>query len=552
MTLFSRILFLLACFSVPLIYGNALGAAWETQDSAAGITIVPEVLIPGQIATVYYTHETRKSEDVYLHFGFNGWNMPVAGTGAGSETINGNLNYFSRRKMQFDSVKGQFFLTIDIQQSSRALHLAFCWNRCAGSDWDNNNGKDYSRPVQFPYIGPILTWNQNVKPDDGIVVAFEHSEAGAGWINYWPENKFAQMKHQTSTGPMHRFELGGLQAATRYSYQVGVGNAFQSKVYSFKTLPAAATLDALSFLVFGDAQDNGESGRFAAVAAAMASGHPDADFVISTGDMPWNDKPGDWWSFFDKGKELFAAKVLMPALGNHDTPGTGSNSNHESFNYYFSHPGIPANLNYYRFDVGPAAFFAMNSERPRELQPDGSQYLWLRQQMNHHRLAQGQTVGPLWSFAYWHIPPFNAGNRHWREQFTFRPVSKTFTNNLDWHFGGHEHLYQRMKPIDFRGSAPACMSEYGTAPGQGVGYLVVPSGGAFPESQLVSRQQSSEARAVLAFPDVAPTRDRVAGFAGFTRVEVTGPSISLRTFGLDAGGQSMLIDSLQYTKPAAL
>lgn len=552
MSLHACQIFLSMVLSVLLLNGTA---ASEPKSEDFGnppvLTVVPDVLVPGRTATVFYKSDARNGQDVYLHFGFNGWNLPTSGAGSGSETIDGNLDYFVRKKMKFDAVTGQFQLLIDVPQIARALHLAFCWNVCGSGDWDNSNNKDYSRAVIFPYIGPILTWNQNTRPENGVVISFEHPVAGDGWISYWPENRADQAVRRTSSGIMKRFELTDLRPGTRYSYQVGVTPGYRSKIYSFKTLPPAAGLTAVSFLVFGDAQDNGESGQFTAVAAAMATGQQSADFIVSTGDMPWNDKPGDWWTFFDKGKDLFASKVLMPSLGNHDTPGTGSSSNHESFNYYFSHPGHQAKLSYYRFDVGPAAFFAMNSERPAELQQTGSQYLWLSRQLNARQAQQDTTLDPLWSFAYWHIPPFNAGIRHWREQFSFRPAAKLFNQSLDWHFGGHEHLFQRTKPIDFTGTAPVSKSEYGTEPGQGVGYLVVPSGGAVPEGRLVSRQLNSEARTLLMYPDVAPTVDQVPGFAGFIRVDVSGPSISLSTFGVDARGQLELIDSVQYTKPAA-
>ncbi len=510
------------------------------------VSVEPAVLVPGASATITYRNSAVKNQDVYIHYGFNGWNMQLSGPGAGQEIDLGNANYFKRIRMQRTSVVGEFRSVIVVPNDARALHFVFCWQKCVPGQWDNAAGKDYNRPLTFPYIGPLLTWNDHTKPDTGLVISFEHSQAGEGWITFWKDQ--APSKSLTSSGPgsMRRFELDGLEPDTTYNYQVGMGSEFSSQVYSFKTLPAEDSLNKLSFLVFGDAQDNGETGRFSSVAQRMFAEHADAQFILSTGDLPWNDKPGDWWSFFDKAKDLFAHKVVMPAIGNHDTPGNGSNANHDSFQHYFNHPGIKAGTAHYRFDVGPATFFAMNSERPIELREQGVQYNWLKQHLNTSD-NRPYPAEQRWKFAYWHISPFNAGNRHWRGQNVYRAPTRMFDQEIDWHFGGHEHLYQRMKPIQMGSSQPVTVGEYGTDRDQGTGYIVVPSGGAFPESQLAPVTRSWELRALLAFPVVPSSVNTVPAFAGFSRVTIDGSQIQLRTFSV-VDTVSQVVDEVTYTK----
>lgn len=186
----------------------------------------------------------------------------------------------------------------------------------------------------------------------------------------------------------------------------------------------------------------------------------------------------------------------------------------------------------------------MNSERPIELREDGIQYKWLRQ---HLAGPDDRPEESRWRFAYWHIAPFNAGNRHWRGQYVYRAPTRMFDQEIDWHFGGHEHLYQRMKPIQMGTSQPISVPEYGTRSDQGTGYLIVPAGGAFPESQLAPVSRSWELRALLAYPNVPASVNTVPAFSGFSKVTIDGSQISLKTFSV-VGSISQVIDEVSYSK----
>lgn len=515
--------------------------------------VAPEVLVPGGKAVITYENSDFTGHDVFLHYGFNGWNQPVASAGAGQEVSNGNLNYFAREKMTFDPEQQRYRIEVALPGDARALHFVFCRDRCGSGSWDNNQGKDYARGVSFPYIGPILTWNDKTPPTSGLVISFENPTDGGqrGWLRFWQNDGAVETLEQMPTGSMYRFVLQALRPGTQYSYQVGVG-LHQSAVYTFRTLAQQAVgTESLRFLVFGDAQDNGESGRFSAVASAMAQ-QTDADFAISTGDLPWNDDPGDWWTFFDKARNLFAHKVVMPALGNHDTPGSSSNTNHTSFNYYFAHPGLVNGVSHYRFDVGGARFYALNSERAGDFSKDGVQYRWMNAELTQRR-AQLATGRSGWTFAYWHKPPFNVGSRHVGEQYAYRLMAALFAGIVDWQFSGHEHLYQRMKPLslaaDGRGD-PLIRSWYGTSPdrNEGVGYLVVPSGGVVPESSLVPFQQNQGLRSLIAYPLVSSSTNRAPTFSGFARIDLDANHMELKTYSVDDAQRAQLIDTVSYEK----
>ena len=465
--------------------------------------------------------------------------------------------------MRFDSATRRFKIEIAIPAHARALHMAFCWDRCQAGSWDNNDGHDYAWPIIFPYIGPVLTWNDKTTPQNGVVVSFETGHSAPAWIKYGRRGG-PSIRLDSPKSVKHRFELTGLTPDTNYSYEVGSANAFKSSTYKFKTAKSPANIKNVSFIVFGDAQDNGEDGVFSKLADALVAEQSDVDFILSTGDLPWNDNPGDWWTFFDKARALFAGHVVMPAIGNHDTPTVNSNRNHSSFVRYFALPNITENRVYYNFSYGPATFYAMNSERPDELanlaaidteHPDslareGVQYRWFKDQVQSRASQQAIPTPPSWTFAYWHIPPFNAGTRHGSQQNVTRSVASLFDGVIDWHFGGHEHLYQRMKPIRNADTQPQIMSSYGTGSEDGVGYLVVPSAGVEGGIDLVSTNSQPECRERLAFPVIAPSDNTAPPVIGYTRVDIAEAAIDLRVFALsNQNGPTVVVDRVRYQKP---
>jgi hypothetical protein len=279
----------------------------------------------------------------------------------------------------------------------------------------------------------------------------------------------------------------------------------------------------------------------------MADSEPDLQLVISTGDLPWNDHPGDWWSFFDKGRPIFNRWLFLPAVGNHDTPGVGSSRDHQSFLHYFAVPTDSPEVAHYQFQASNVRFYAMNSERPDEFQPKGAQYQWLEQRLTD-RSSRRQGSPCAWRMAYWHIPPFNAGRRHYRSQFQFRPLLQLFAERIDWQFSGHEHMYQRFEPIRPVGFRHQLNDQYGRRRDGGVGYAIIPSGGVYPEGRFIDYSVNPALRAALAFPRLAASENFYQSAIGFLRVEVDGARFRLNSLQVDASGQVGLIDAVDYRR----
>jgi hypothetical protein len=146
-----------------LLASSLLGARPQTSDAGA-VRVVPAVVQPGsRTKVILRLPSMAHAHSATLHYGFNGWNVPLSGPGAGQSEDVGNINYFKQAPMT-PTGAGSFEVDIDVPADARALHFVTCWDACAGNEWDNNNGRDYSWPITFPFIGPILSWDETIAP----------------------------------------------------------------------------------------------------------------------------------------------------------------------------------------------------------------------------------------------------------------------------------------------------------------------------------------------------------------------------------------------------
>jgi hypothetical protein len=448
-----------------------------------------------------------------------------------------------------------------------------------------------------PYIGPYLTLLESspgpddkiipvsLNPEENVIINWElpgfpadyipgveYREAGSGAWNFVQEDSFAAGKllEISPWGKIFRTTLTGLEAGTSYEYRLVGPFDRHSETYSFSTPDFA--LDQTSFLVVGDMQDNGNSQRWEDVAQAISSNHlEDFDFMVTVGDMVMDDlAQGEeryyyWKIFFDKGKELFASKVIYPAMGNHDTPANPNTDNvtytvnpqdTHSFRKYFGIDQDMDNPDYYFYEWGDATFFSVNSEIPAfaakfpgVLDPQivMDQNDWLEQNLN--------ASSSQWNFAYFHIPPINPVGRK-DEVPALRPLVDSFNGKLDWCITGHVHQYQRTKPLTATADTITIRSRYGRGTEEGVGYIVAPPSGNHP------RYYTPEDEDILAFFPESQNNEP-AKEVGFSLFKIDGKSLTMETYGLGTVGSqdqpwgyfrqnnnrdSFLIDRVTYSK----
>ncbi len=154
------------------------------------------------------------------------------------------------------------------------------------------------------------------------------------------------------------------------------------------------------------------------------------DFVIMLGDNIYGShNPGDFARKFEQPyKPLLDAGVKFCAsLGNHDDPDVERRYK-------------PFNMNgerYYKFSKGGEVdFFVLDSNYM-----DPTQLKWIGDQL--------QASKAKWKIAYFHHPLYNFGKHHGPDldlRAQLAPLFQKFGVNVV--FSGHEHVYERIKPID--------------------------------------------------------------------------------------------------------
>lgn len=398
------------------------------------------------------------------------------------------------------------------------------------NDWNKKYDLKLENSNTELYIGPYLTWNDTAKPHNGIVVNYVYKGSSRSKIMYGlsKDNLTSSTSYITNTNNNYHVKLS-LSANTTYFYKVAFENGESTKTYSFKT--ALENDPSFSYIVLGDMQDNGTgSQRWSDIVNNLSS--QNFDFIIGVGDMIMDNTESDWKVFFDKGKEIFASKVLMPVAGNHDTPTYSSSSDLSSFKNYFDLPKYGnSDGTYYGFKYGDAYFMALSSETRNtttngytSFEDGGLQYDWVEKRLEENKNTK-------WLFSYYHIPSFNASTRHVSSQYEVREIAELFNNSLDWAFGGHVHMYQRSKPIKYYryGTGTQVQSSYNS----GVGYIVVPPAGNYPDGSVSSTEAYRLASSAVEI--------------GFVKVDINNNNININSYGLGTLSNSVSLHKLENT-----
>jgi len=507
------------------------------------VYVTPLDLEPGGTATIHYYGMFGQEDDLTVHYGFNGWNE-VEGV-SDMIVVEDHGNTTAYREVAMTPVLDGFELTVDLPTDGRAMHFAFYTTDNEGVEtWDNNDDLDYNQSIVFPYIGPILTWNDATDPADGVVISYETSVPCLGTLEYGTTPSLGMTVLGDELSRMHHFPITGLPADSDVYYRVHDSAGHSSDVYSFHT--AATNADAFTFAVLGDMQDTGEHSAWSGTVAELQSVQG-VDFLLMPGDLTSGDGPGAWWTFFDRARDWFPTVVMMPTPGNHDTPNAGHDDDTSSFERYFDLPQASGDEPLYRFDYGTAAFLSLKSEALDEFAEGEAQWVWAESQAAAIAAAGDRD----WVFAYCHVPPYNAGVRHADGQGSVRVLTQLLDGLVDWFFAGHEHLYQRTHPLRFNAQIMA-PDAYGTLPSEGIGYIVVPPAGQNPAHEIVHTDSpEADRRDRLAFPAPGGEEFMMDSENGFVLVQVDGTSIDIETWWIgtvDVPLPAHLVDQVSYTK----
>lgn len=275
---------------------------------------------------------------------------------------------------------------------------------------------------------------------------------------------------------VHEAHVCGLKAGTSYFYKVGGPGAW-SDVHSVTTGPVVGAAEPWRFAVLGDSRN--DPSVFAKIEQALAAKAP--DLQIFTGDaVATGAMQTQWNNWFESTSGTFKVETLLASV-----PFMPVNGNHEglAINYPAQFP-MPQDLNtnekaqgeeYYSFEYGNAHFIALNDTPESGALGGTPQLEWLKKDL----LAIDRKKTP-WVFVMHHRSTYSCGN-HGSDldlRKAWQPLFDQF--QVDVVFSGHDHMYERSKPIRGLSGSTGKLATSGPkgTPVKGSGTLYVVTGGA--------------------------------------------------------------------------
>ena len=337
-------------------------------------------------------------------------------------------------------------------------------------------------PTHNFVIGPFV---QNVRTD-GINISWEDEAISEGTVYYGKTENLGSSKSDGKRTNLHEIVLNGLEAGTRYYYQVE-SEGKKSGVFHFRTAVQAGS--PFSFAAYGD----NKNGPFNHEKVARLISEHDPDFVLHNGDLVDRGGVHKQWVklFFTPAREMISHVPLFTIIGNHE-------DNDANYYNYFSPPSD--NKAWYSFDYGNAHFIILQSDEEFMLN-DTTQLRWLKKDLEAN---QHQT----WRFVLLHKPPFSSGGQHYvgtRIKMKERIVPIFNEYNVDMVLSGDDHNYERTVPIGGMNSRLP------------ITYVVCGNGGT-PMRYVIPSQWTRVAKRVF----------------GFTSIQIDGSRMHYRHITLDS------------------
>lgn len=262
--------------------------------------------------------------------------------------------------------------------------------------------------------------------------------------------------------------LKDLKPGTRYGYAVEL-DGVSAPVCHFRTFVPGA--QATRFIVYGDTRS--DPPVHTALAKRFRAHEP--EFILHTGDLVAKGRDYSLWSkeFFTPMASVINEVPFFSVIGNHEEDGTN----------YLAYFHLPGNELWYSFDVGPVHVLAL------DFHYQGSK----TEQFRFARQDLATTRAP-WKLVVLHTPVFNVGGHasDWG-QTNYLPLFHR--EKVDLVLSGHSHLYERFRPLAYRGQTKRAITHVTTGGG---GANLHPS---FDHPALLVRETTKHYMVFEATPD---------------------------------------------------
>lgn len=305
--------------------------------------------------------------------------------------------------------------------------------------------------------GPML---QRVSTT-GFAVVWRTTTQAPGWLSVTHDGK--KVAHVPATYENGQFvaAVAQLEPGQTYEYSlshtIGPMNLSTGGSWSCRTDPGPAF--PFRLLAFGDSGTGGKSQY--QLAERMIPYRP--DLIIHTGDVIYPRGAAEDYprKFFRPYAPLLPRAALMAVIGNHDYVDHGGRPLLDVFVLPANGPAGTEPERHYWFDYGCARFAAFDSDVDEsELREKVAP--WIRQVFT--------SAGTKWRVVFFHHPPYTGADKHLPDsRVRTLIVPELERSRVDIVFNGHNHLYERSRPIS---------GDNVVAEAEGIVYIVTGAGGA--------------------------------------------------------------------------
>jgi len=351
-----------------------------------------------------------------------------------------NLLVFNNTCMWMNMIKGESFrLTIGLILAAFVVFAPlFCEESIAEKldlpihihlTWQYNN---MSSTI-------TVTW-QTRDSDSGNTVAYDNVSRNSAPSLYRYSVIGTNHTYPGASGGIHDVELSGLKPNSTYYFVCGGEKGGYSDERSFRTAPIHSS--HLRFVVGGDSRTNWSQRDN--ISRGMSKFNP--SFVLFSGDLVTSGYNQTMWDSFFEGLHSYwigsnsLTIPIIPCLGNHEQNATN----------YYEQFALPGNEQWYSLNWGKYVHITvLNSEAD----PSSAQLDWLENDLASHG-------NYAWKFVLFHQPPFSSGKHDsWTEgQEYWCPLFDKY--HVDIVFAGHDHNYERSKPINYTASKTSPQDTY--------------------------------------------------------------------------------------------
>jgi predicted phosphodiesterase len=304
--------------------------------------------------------------------------------------------------------------------------------------------------------GPMI---QMLDTDSFILVWQMPTDQPASVIVQSEEGNFSKTFPAKPEIGRYEVPITGLSPGTYYDYTIELADTDEPlpPLAEGRTRTAPEPGGAFRFMAFGDSGDGKETQY--ELAEMMPAHEP--DLVIHTGDLVYPDGaaeayPEKFWTPYD---ELLDRAAFYPTVGNHDYNDYGGNPLFDNFILPRNGPEGTQPERHYYFDIGDVRFVCLDINETFENLRDHV-VPWL-----DRILAE---AGDRWKVAFYHYPVYTNGHYPQSGKMHTLIVPMFDRHHVALGFNGHNHMYERSKPMRYERIAE---------PGEGTVYITTAAGG---------------------------------------------------------------------------